>query len=119
MRSCYGCSEGGSVTWSDLFTKVVDATPAKLNNWQILPVDVSIEGYGRDGPAETLKQIHDIMSKNHRKRLFSYAYLDDKYGFVFEDLDVVVNLFLLGHDQASWVRLQNIIAENRRRLVRR
>ena len=113
LENCYASSENAMTlaenpaTWAHLFANARRLT--KLRRFEILPADAPLtqkETYPdveieEDEPDEVL-QARKTIETDSSRRLFSYAYLDDKYGMLFEDEESNLESFLLGEDQKAY-----------------
>lgn len=116
MAGITGLSENG-ITWHRFSTSLVEADPANLRSFEILPVEVEGVGNGQDvnqyGSIEMFRKAEKIMREDETRRAFPYKILDDKYGMLFDDEDVNLEKFLEGEDQRGFDALEEIVVRNR------
>ena len=113
------------IAWDVLFNAFANAEPKELHQFSIMPRQRPDQPgilHGDDGQAELThgkaqqREARLILDESPERILFAYVYLDDKYGWIFDDEALTREAFLQQDDQRSYERLLEIIAANGSRL---
>ncbi len=114
------------IAWDVLFNTFADAEPKQLHQFSIMPRQRPDQPgilHGGDGEAGLQKgkaqqrAARLILDESPERVLFAYVYLDDVYGWVFDDEHLTRVAFLQGDDQRSYERLREIMEANGSRLA--
>lgn len=117
LQHCYGGTEASArngICWNDLFDPLHDSNPENLRHFEIsgdapsLYDEDTVPGMKVPVPKE-VQQALRILEADPRKRLFPYASLDDKYGYLSGAEEAVLASFQRGEDQASYDKLMGRI----------
>lgn len=122
LRRCYASIGGvayNGIYWSEFFNSLSSACPAKLRCFELVDSKVPLTSDEEFGSEENEEEVPDevreartILQQDPGRRLFPYAYLDDKYGNIFFDEEKVLASFLKGEDQRNWDRLMELVERN-------
>lgn len=116
LNKCYSAAvfEEGALAWGDFFSMIAnDATTFALHEFHIgisdlettQPQDLSKEDYGYD-QAVGAKELRE---QYPGRRMFDYKTLDDKYGMLFDNLDLIFERVEHGRDHAGWEQLRTML----------
>ncbi|KXS09714.1 hypothetical protein M427DRAFT_63617 [Gonapodya prolifera JEL478] len=120
-----GMLEPDVSSWAEFFTVILESGPSVLKSLVVennsVPLtheeEFNVEPkWGNLGEPEDVRRVRERLKADPTRKLFHYAYLDDKYGMVFAGRDVIVNRFLMGEDQAAYDRLMEVVKANAARL---
>ena len=114
----------GCTPWYALFDAVREARPTRLRRFVLRELNAPLtidESYPpRDDSAvqpegDEVREVREALRADPSRRVFPYAYLDGKYGFIRRDEDLNVDMFRLGVDQTAYDQLMDLVAKNQRR----
>ncbi|KFY43099.1 hypothetical protein V494_02093 [Pseudogymnoascus sp. VKM F-4513 (FW-928)] len=117
---CFGAGDhsglaSNPMSWVTFFDNIYKAKPSlvelkvggrevPLSSGEWMPSEASLD--------ENLRGIIQKLGFNPKLKLFSYHYLDDKYGTDYEDWEEDVERFNSGDDQRAYERLMGLIEAN-------
>jgi hypothetical protein len=96
--------------WQALFRAISISKPSRLRQFIVTPVTVAPEVY-KNQP-EITPEVLELLQNDSERRMFHYSYLDEKYGYVFDDLEAIINSFLDGKDERAYDELMAIVNAN-------
>ena len=110
MRNCYASQE--DCDWHALFNAIAANDPQQLTRFSLEPKKTDFDPQFCEVSEEDQARVRQAIQENPSKRLFPFAYLDDKYGFTFDVDDASLASFMAGEDQRAWDSLQDLITRN-------
>lgn len=115
----FGLAENG-ITWSKFFSAWCEANPVceelvVYNSKVPLTSEEQFErGASKEEEPDDVKAVREALRRDTRRKLFSYGYLDDKYGMVFCNEEANIERFEQGDDQKKYDTVMEIVAQNRK-----
>jgi len=107
-----------SCWWDDLFDAIADKNPNKLYEFDVFPssgFELFDDYHSSRAEKEEAARALVTLQESPHLRLFSYSYIDDKYGFVGSIEESNLASFRVGKDQRAYDRLCRIVAQNARK----
>ncbi|RDW93975.1 uncharacterized protein DSM5745_01297 [Aspergillus mulundensis] len=114
LRACHA-GVGPSMSWADLFTAIVAASPSRLKEFRVLygPGDEGALEFREEWRGEPwVEQALAKMNRDPEARVYVYGSLDDKYGFRRVGWEMVYRRFLSGEDERAFAEVMTVIKRN-------
>ena len=120
LTDCFACDEDHRIFWDGIFTSLIEAKPKKLRSLTILPSKLPLNdndfpddnNYMKDPDSDEIARVRRILKENPERRLFGYAFIDDKYSFLYRQEEDNLAHFLIGDDQRAYTELMEIVDAN-------
>ena len=122
VSSVVGLQENEPFYWSHFFDALHGADLKQLSHLEIWPYNVPLTLEAMDHDADSVpteraepdnvQQIRQVINTHNTRRVFAYATLDDKYGYLFGDDEENQAAFERGEDQVAFDRLMANVNAN-------
>lgn len=107
------------ILWEELFTALSQQNPMKLHEFSVEPSDgfeLFSDYHSTQAEKDEAALATEFLKTHPERRLFSYSYIDEKYGFLAGVHDTNLESFRRGNDLRSYDTLMRIVHGNSARL---
>lgn len=115
LNHCFsGWNEDNAAHWGQFFRNINSkAMPAlRLFDISISDIEQMKPGHEKEWRYGEKLRAQELRKQYPARRMLDYKYLDDKYGMVFDMMDLAMERFESGSDHEEWERLCELIKRN-------